>query len=174
MRREEYKLDPEQPQPRHHHVERNHRRERPVIQRDPLHILYNCNDLTFYRTLISAAVGSYIQMVDPTVVTQAKSFSFFRNPIQKAYELLIPILVKHEPPFEAQSPAPKPSFFHGLSITISPATRELVARLTFDNGAGYRRAYIVRIVPSSDKIPQFIESIITPMDKPHPNLEPRL
>lgn len=128
-------------------------------QREPIHITYKTKDLSFYRTMIGAAALGLTQMVDPGSMRVAKSFGFFRTPLQRAYQQLLPILVEHDKALKSGNPYPRVRDMHSLSVTMNPASAEMVVRVTYQNSRNTHTIFMIRVVAINTEVQDFAEKL---------------
>lgn len=144
------------------------------LPRDPLCIVYKTDDLSFYRTFVSAVNHAMMQVMDASVVNAARSFGVFRAPLYKAYERLIPILIQEEDCFRSNNPIPRTQFLHSLAVTMNPGFFEMVIKFVYEDGLGFHRHYTIRAFPKTLNPAAKMIELIKPEDRPHPRLPAKI
>lgn len=142
--------------------------------RDPLTITLPNKDLSLCRTFVAAANHTFMALIDPSSLKAAKSFGYFRNPLETAYLKLVPILREHEPCFRSSNPIPKVQFMHSLSVTLDPSNFTMIVKFIYEDGNGFHRHYTLRIIPQGIDPKETLERVATRGDQPHPRLPARI
>lgn len=142
--------------------------------RDPLTITLPNKDLSLCRTFVAAANHTFMQLIDPSALKAAKSFGYFRHPLETAYQKLVPILIEHEPCFRSSNPLPKVQFMHSLSVTLDPSNFTMMVKFIYEDGNGFHRHYTLRIIPQGIDPRETLERITVRGDQPHPRLAAKI
>lgn len=132
--------------------------------REPIHITHRTNSKEQYHTMIAAATTTLKLLLDKQSLTEAKSFKYFRRPLELAYKELLPLLIANDPALKSNNPLPRTRDMHSLSVTVNPASAELIVRVLYQNSVNTHTVFLIRMIPQTNVVSVFADKLSKEID----------